>query len=79
MNIKIQYYAQLREARGQSEEIYSTRAQTARDLYLELKQRYNFPLEVCELQIAIGDQLGDWNAPLIQDDVVTFLPPVGGG
>jgi molybdopterin-guanine dinucleotide biosynthesis protein A len=44
MNIKVQYYALLREQAGRSEEALVTTARTPRELYEELRRRYPFSL-----------------------------------
>ena len=44
MQLKIQYYALMREQAGRSEETLETTAATPADLYSELKARYGFTL-----------------------------------
>ena len=44
MQLKIQYYALMREQAGRSEETIETAAATPADLYSELKARYGFTL-----------------------------------
>lgn len=79
MKITVQYFAQLREQRGCSEEEIQTEASTPEQLYLELQQRHDFQLDLKDLKVAKGDQFCDWDTPLHHTDLITFLPPVGGG
>jgi molybdopterin converting factor subunit 1 len=78
-NIQIRYYALLREQAKRSEESLTTAAQTANDLYAELKTRYGFTLPAEQLKVAINTEFCDWNTPLKAGDQVVFIPPVAGG
>lgn len=77
--IKVQYYALLREQAGKSEESIQTQARTPRELYEELRQRYPFTLAPEMLRVAINDEFGEWTQPLAEGDAVVFIPPVAGG
>ena len=77
--IRVQYYALLREQAGRSNETLSTRARTARDLYVELAGRYPFTLPADMLRVAINAEFSDWSQPLSAGDAVVFIPPVAGG
>ena len=79
MKLKIQYFAQLKESRGCSEEELETSALTIKELYSELKEKYNFNLDYHDLKVARSDQFCSWNTSLKDGDLITFLPPVGGG
>jgi molybdopterin converting factor small subunit len=79
MKIKVQYFAQLREQRGCSEELVQTQATTPEQLYSELRKRHEFQLDLKDLKVAKGDQFCSWDEPLDPTDLITFLPPVGGG
>ena len=76
--IKVEYFAVLRERAGFPDETIETEAETASDLYAQLKHRHNFP-ELASLKVAINDEFGDWNAVLRNGDSVVFIPPVAGG
>ncbi|HEU4653275.1 MAG TPA: MoaD family protein [Steroidobacteraceae bacterium] len=78
-SIRVQYFAVLREQAGRREEQMETRAQTAADLYAELKQRYGFQLSPTQLKVALNNEFSDWQTPLKQGDAVVFIPPVAGG
>jgi molybdenum cofactor guanylyltransferase len=79
MQIKVQYYAILREQAGRSEETVATAARTPRDLYGELQHRYPFSLGAESLRVAINAEFSDWSQPLAEGDAVVFIPPVAGG
>lgn len=77
--IKVQYYALLREQAGRSAETVSTAASTPRELYEELRRRYPFSLAPEMLRVAVNAEFGDWSQPLGEGDAVVFIPPVAGG
>lgn|SRR5688572_4655949 len=77
--IRVQYYALLREQAGRSEEVLSTSARTPRDLYVELAARYPFTLPADMLRVAVNAEFGEWSQPLAAGDAVVFIPPVAGG
>jgi molybdopterin-guanine dinucleotide biosynthesis protein A len=77
--IRVQYYALLREQAGRSVEVMSTRARTPRELYAELGAKYPFTLPPEMLRVAINAEFGDWAQPLQAGDAVVFIPPVAGG
>jgi molybdopterin-guanine dinucleotide biosynthesis protein A len=77
--IKVQYYALLREQAGRSDETLTTRARTPRDLYAELAARYPFTLPADMLRVAVNAEFGEWTQPLKAGDAVVFIPPVAGG
>ncbi len=79
MQIKVQYYALLREQAGCSEETIATAARTPRELYAELKSRHPFSLGDESLRVAINAEFGEWTQPLAEGDAVVFIPPVAGG
>ena len=77
--IRVQYYALLREQAGRSAETLQTRARTPRDLYVELRARYPFTLPPEMLRVAVNTEFGDWSQELKAGDAVVFIPPVAGG
>jgi len=78
-DIRVQYYALLREQAGRSSETLHTRARTPRELYVELRARYPFTLPPEMLRVAVNEEFGDWSQPLAAGDAVVFIPPVAGG
>jgi len=79
MKIQIKYFAALREQAGKSEEIIDTLADNPKGVYQELKDKYNFSLQISELQVAINDNYEDFNYELKESDTIVFIPPVAGG
>ena len=79
VQIKIQYYALLREQAGRSEETLETSAGTPADLYGELGARHGFTLPREQLKVAVNGEFSDWLRKLGPGDVVVFIPPVAGG
>lgn len=77
--IRVQYYALLREQAGRSNETLQTRARTPRELYTELRAKYPFTLPPEMLRVAVNAEFGDWSQPLKPGDAVVFIPPVAGG
>jgi molybdenum cofactor guanylyltransferase len=77
--LRVQYFALLREQAGRRDESVTTTAATALDLYAELAARYRFTLRPEHLKVAINTQFSDWHRPLQDGDAVVFIPPVAGG
>ena len=78
--IRVQYYALLREQAGRSDETLSTaRAHTARAVRRTAPRsiRSRCPPEM--LRVAVNAEFGDWSQPLAAGDAVVFIPPVAGG
>jgi molybdenum cofactor guanylyltransferase len=78
-NIKVQYYALLREQAGRSDEALVTAARTPRELYEELKARHPFSFAPEMLRVAVNAEFGEWTQALADGDSVVFIPPVAGG
>jgi molybdopterin converting factor subunit 1 len=79
MQLKVQYYALMREQAGRSEETVETSAMTPGDLYSELQARYGFTLSREQLKVAVNSEFAPWSRPLATGDAVVFIPPVAGG
>jgi molybdopterin-guanine dinucleotide biosynthesis protein A len=79
MQLKIQYYALMREQAGRSDEMLQTTASTPADLYAELKTRYGFTLSREQLKVAVNSEFASWSHKLAAGDSVVFIPPVAGG
>ena len=77
--IHVQYFALLREQRGQSEETLHTVARTPKALYAQLKKDYRFTLSEESVRVSINERFCDWQAELKSGDHLVFLPPVSGG
>ena len=79
MQLKIQYFALMREQAGRSEETLETSAATPADLLSELNARYGFTLSREQLKVAVNSEFADWSRRLSAGDAVVFIPPVAGG
>jgi len=79
MQLKIQYYAILREQAGRSEETLETAASTPAAVYAQLHARYRFTLDVEQLKVAVNGEFSDWTRTLHPGDALVFVPPVAGG
>ncbi len=79
MQIRIRYFAALREQAGLAEESVESRAATPADLYEEVRAARGLSLPRTILRVAINDEFCEWSKHLEPGDRVAFLPPVGGG
>jgi len=77
--ITVQYFAQLREQTGLSQETWETDAVTAEALYTEIQQRHQTSPKLSQLRVSINAQFRDIQTPLNNGDHVVFIPPVAGG
>lgn len=77
--VRVRYFAALREQRGLGEEQLATEAATAAELYQELRGRFGFTLAADRLRVAINDTFEPWDAAVKNADSVAFIPPVAGG
>ena len=76
--VRVEYFAILREHVGKSAEDLKTTASTAGALFDELDARYDFPT-MSRMKVAINDEFSDWSATLADGDSIVFIPPVAGG
>ena len=79
MQVRIRYFAALREQAGIAEECFESRAATAADLYEEVRAARELSLPRSVLRVAINDEFCEWSQRLQPGDRVVFIPPVGGG
>ena len=79
MKITVGYFALLREERGLESEELEVPAQTARELYLFLKNKHSFSLRMELLRAAVNQEYMPWDCQLKDGDEVVFIPPVAGG
>jgi molybdopterin-guanine dinucleotide biosynthesis protein A len=77
--LRVQYFALLREQAGRRDESVSTSAATPRELFGELSARHRFTLSPDHLKVAVNAEFADWSRPLQAGDTVVFIPPVAGG
>ncbi len=79
MQLKVQYFALMREQAGRSEEALDTSAATPDELYAELKARHRFTLTRDQLKVAVNGEFADWSHRFRTGDAIVFIPPVAGG
>lgn len=79
MKINIIYFASLRDASNKSQEELETNSTSINDLFLELNQRYNFPISQDDLRVAQNETYVPFDTPLKPNDTIVFIPPVAGG
>ena len=78
-SLRLLYFAILRESAGISSEDFSTTANTSKELYTELKERWSFSMNENELRVAVNGEFADMEDNLNEGDEVAFIPPVSGG
>jgi molybdopterin converting factor subunit 1 len=77
--VRVSYFALLRDEAGCDEERVTTASATAGELYAELRARYRFSLPPERLRVAVNAGFADWGTALADGDLVVFIPPVAGG
>lgn len=77
--ITVQYFAQLREQTGLSQETWETDAANAEALYAEIQKRHGTTPTLDQLRVSINTQFAALDTPLSAGDRVVFIPPVAGG
>ncbi len=78
-SIKVQYFAMLREKAQVEQETVQVSGATYGDVYQELKIKYDFPLPVSMIQVAVDDEFVA-STDVVKDQArVVFIPPVAGG
>lgn len=77
--VKIQYFAILREQRGEDRETLTTDLADAAAIYESLQEQHGFTLPVDRLRVAINGEFAPWPAPIQDGDELVFIPPVAGG
>ena len=79
INIKVIYFAVLRDLAKKKEELLSVDpGTTPQSLYDMLQEKYSFP-DQNTYKVAINNNFTEWNEPLDQQDIIVFMPPVTGG
>lgn len=77
--VTVQYFAQLRQARGLGQETITTAAERADALFDALAMQHAFTVPRGAVRVAVNDAIVRWDSPLREGDSVVFLPPVSGG
>lgn len=81
--MQVLYFAWLRERIGTGAEDIETEAQTARELVMELvgrDERYAAAFQdLGAVRVAVDQEMGDLDTPIVGAREVAFFPPVTGG
>ena len=79
INIKVIYFAVLRDLAKKKEELLSVDpGTTPQSLYDMLQEKYSFP-DQNTFKVAINDNFTEWNEPLDQQDIIVFFLSFTGG
>ena len=79
MRVMIQYFAVLREQRGETAEIFETSCETPAAVYCELRTTYGLSVPVEALRCAVNNEFTTMDQKLRENDSVAFIAPVAGG
>ena len=79
LNYHIRYFASMREQSGCVYENIKSEAKTLRELYFELRRKYNFTFDESNIKISVNDLFVDWDFKLKGGEEIIFLPPIAGG
>jgi molybdopterin converting factor subunit 1 len=77
--IVVRYFAGFRESAGTGEEEIRVDANTAGDVFAQLKHRHGSSEPLGHCKVAINDEMADWDSPVNDGDTVLLFPPVAGG
>ena len=77
--IRLRYFAILRERVGSSSEKRETTSTTVGELYNEIKEEKDFGLEKESIRIALNGDFVELDCSLSDGDEIVFIPPVAGG
>jgi len=77
--IRLRYFAILREHVGSSCEKRETTSTTVGELYNEIKEEKDFGLEKESIRIALNGDFVELDCSLSDGDEIVFIPPVAGG
>ena len=81
MKVKVLYFASLKDKiKKSSEELEVNKNTKVKDLKIILSKKYPEIKELLEsCMIAINENYVDDNISLKENDIIAFIPPVGGG
>lgn len=77
--VTIRYFALLGPTRGPRVVTYQTEAQTARQLLHEIEANRQVPLDTHIVKATVNNEFVEWDDPIHDGDLITFLPPFSGG
>lgn len=79
MNVRLLYFASLRDAAGTAEEKVSTDAIDLRGLYAEAAARHGFNWPIASLRVSVDGWFAHWSDAPVDASEIAFIPPVSGG
>jgi molybdopterin synthase sulfur carrier subunit len=79
VNVRILYFASLRDAAGMDIEDVVAAGGDARGLYEEVRRRHGFSMPAERLRVAVNGEFAAWERMLADGDEIAFLPPMSGG
>ena len=77
--VRVLYFASLRDAAGRAQEDVETEAADLASLYAVLQSRHQLPFPRRQLRVAVDGDFSTWSTPLRDGSDVAFIPPVSGG
>ena len=79
-SIQVKYFSSLRDSSKKSEESLTIEKPIkASQIFDELNERYQFPLDRSYIKVAINETYRDWDTLLYGGETLVFIPPVTGG
>lgn len=78
-HIEVRLYALLRERTAHADLALTTPAQTAREVYGEIRKKFNLPWAAEQFRVAVNDEFCGWDQAVHSGDCVHVIPPVAGG
>lgn len=79
MNVRVLYFASLRDAAGTEAEEVQTQAADLAALHDELQARHRWALPRARLRVAVDGRFAGWQDAPREGSTVAFIPPVSGG
>lgn len=77
--INLIYFAKVRQLTEKDQEILTTSALNAGEVYKELQKKYDFNFPENYLKVAINEEYATFETELKSGDTLVFIPPVAGG
>lgn len=78
-HITVQFYASLRQQTKHANIQFASQAQTLRELFTELSEKYSLSINPQTLRYAKNDRLVPSSEIFEDGDTIVFIPPVSGG
>ncbi|MEM2087572.1 MAG: MoaD/ThiS family protein [Thermoproteota archaeon] len=78
MKVEINYYAWLREKIGEKEMLEVEEGSTIEKIVKRLMEKH-VSLKEEHFIVVLNGRVVDWNTSLMNGDVISLLPPAGGG